>query len=287
VAFTLAALLSKETAIVVPLLLALDGIVNRSTSRRFWVDAAMAAVFAVLFAAVRLPSATAVETNFSRYRVQRLMFDSFGTLAAPWHANDPWGASVRTVYALCVIVLIIVFFLNRGQRWASLAVLGGAAWVLASILPLLAFFYVGPQLEGSRYLYLAACGWAAILVTATADISVRLPRANALLRTMLIALIAAGAWGARQHIRPWTHAAAVRDTVLRAAAADPILHDCSPAYVEGLPDSVGGAYLFANGAREALADVGVTAYARRGTGTCAFQWDPDSSRFVPASAPVR
>jgi hypothetical protein len=124
-------------------------------------------------------------------------------------------------------------------------------------------------------------------VTATADISVRLPRANALLRTMLIALIAAGAWGARQHIRPWTHAAAVRDTVLRAAAADPILPDCSPAYVEGLPDSVGGAYLFANGAREALADVGVTAYARRGTGTCAFQWDPDSSRFVPASAPVR
>jgi hypothetical protein len=61
----------------------------------------------------------------------------------------------------------------------------------------------------------------------------------------------------------------------------PRLHACSPAYVEGLPDSVDGAYLFANGAREALADVGVTAFARPDSGECAFRWDPTAATFQP------
>ena len=125
-------------------------------------------------------------------------------------------------------------------------------------------------------------------MAAAADVADRFPRAEVLLRGALVALIATGAWGVRQHVRPWTHAAAMRETVLRAAAADPHLHACSPAYVEGLPDSVDGAYLFANGAREALADVGVTAFARAGTGDCAFRWEPSAARFEPAyrSRPV-
>lgn len=280
IAVSIAALLSKETAVILPLLLLIDGAVRRSLTRRFIVDIVMVTALAVVFGAIRVQSATAVETSgFSRYRVQRLLFDSFGALAAPWHVNDPSLTVVRTGYALCVIVLITAFFVNRGARWASAALLGGTCWVLASILPLLAFFYVGPQLEGARYLYLAACGWAAILVVAAADIAGRFPRADALLRGVLVALIAMGAWGVRQHVRPWTHAAAVRDTVLRAAAADTRLHACSPAYVEGLPDSVDGAYLFANGAREALADVGVTAFARPDSGECAFRWDPTAAKF--------
>jgi hypothetical protein len=57
--------------------------------------------------------------------------------------------------------------------------------------------------------------------------------------------------------------------------------------VQGLPDSVEGAYLFANGAREALADVGVNAFARPGTGDCAFRWDSAGARFVSASGRAR
>jgi hypothetical protein len=288
IAVSLAALLSKETAVVLPLLLVVDALARRTFSRAFVVTTAIVATLAVVFGAIRLQSATAVETSgFTRYRVQRLLFDSFGALGAPWHMNDPALVVVRTGYALCVIVLIAAFFVNRGPRWASVTVLGGTCWVLVSILPLLAFFYVGSQLEASRYLYLAACGWSAILVAAAADLADRFPGKNTLLRGALVALIATGAWGARQHLRPWMHAAAVRDTVLGAAAADSRLHACSPAYVEGLPDSVDGAYLFANGAREALADVGVAAFARRGSGECAFQWDPSAARFNPASAPAR
>jgi hypothetical protein len=288
IAVSLAALLSKETAVVLPLLLVVDALVKRTFSRAFVVTTTIVATLGVVFGAIRVQSATAVETSgFTRYRGQRLLFDSFGALAAPWHTDDPSLAVVRTGYALSVIVLIAVFFVNRGTRWASMAVLGGTGWVLASILPLLAFFYVGPQLEGSRYLYLAACGWGAILVAAAADVGGRFPRANVRLRAALVVLIAAGAWGVRQHVRPWTHAAAVRDTALRAATADTRLHACSPAYVEGLPDSVNGAYLFANGAREALADAGVTAFARPGTGECAFRWDPAAARFVPASGNAR
>jgi len=281
IAVSVAALLSKETAVVLPLLLLIDGWVRRSLSRRAVVDIAIVTTFMLVFAAIRVQSATEVETaGVTRYRVQRLVFDSFGALAAPWHADDPWIGVVRPVYALCLIVLIGAFFLNRGPRWASAAGLGGAVWVLASILPLVAFFHVGPQLEGARYLYLGACGWVALLVSAAVDLEPRYPRAVVALRGLVAALIVAGVWGVREHLRPWIHAATARDTVLAAAAADERLRTCAVAYVEGLPDAVEGAYLFANGAREALADVGVTAFARPGSGDCAFRWDAVATKFV-------
>jgi len=280
IGLTLAALLSKETAVVLPMLILLDGCVRRSLARRAIIDLGLVTATVAIFAVIRLQLATGVvSAAISRYRIQRLVFDSFGTLGAPWQASDQWLTRVRAVYALCVIGVIAAFFVNRGARWASAAVLAGAGWVLASILPLLAFFSVGPQLEGARYLYLAACGWAAVLVTAAADLAGRGPRVTAITRGVLVVLIGAGAWGVHSHLLPWTDAAAVRDNVLRTAAADERLRGCPVAYVDGLPDSVGGAHLFANGAREALADVGVTAFAYAGTGDCAFRWDAAAERF--------
>jgi hypothetical protein len=288
VAASIAALLSKETAVMLPVLLVIDGAIRRSLTRRSVFAIAMVTALAVAFGTIRVQSATVVEASgFSRYRVQRLLFDSFGALGAPWHVGDAWLTVIRPGYALCVIVLVSVFFINRGRRWASLAVAGGSAWVLASILLLLAFFHVGSQLEGARYLYLAVCGWSAVLVAAAADISSGRPRAEPATWAVLALLVCAGVWGVRQHLEPWAHAAASRNSVLAIAAADQRLRTCPVAYIEGLPDSVEGAYLFANGAREALADVGVTAFARAGSGDCAFRWDPAAARFAPASAPVR
>ena len=287
VAFTIAALLSKETSVVLPLVLLIDALVTRPRLRSAVISIGMVAALALAFGAIRIQSATPVETTVSRYRVQRLLFDSFGALAAPWHVADPGLTAIRTGYALCVIALIASFFMNPGARWASRAGAGGTGWVLASILPLLAFFYVGPQLEGARYLYLAACGWSAILVTAAADLAGRGPRAAIVVRALVVVLIGVGAWGVRQHLHPWTRAAATRDSVLGVAAGDQRLRGCPVAYIEGLPDAVDGAYLFANGAREALAGVGVSAFARAGSGDCAFRWDAGRSAFLPVSVPAR
>jgi hypothetical protein len=288
IAASSAALLSKETAVMLPMLLLIDGAVRRAFTRRSIVDIGLVTAAAVVFAALRIQSATTVEiSGFSRYRVQRVLFDSFGTLAAPWHVSDPWPSVIRAGYAICVIVLIAVFFVSRGTRVASRAFAGGTGVVLAPILPLVAFFYIGPQLEGSRYLYLAACGWAAMLVTAAADLAWRGPRSEAAVRALVFMVIGAGIWGVREHLRPWTHAAQTRDLVLRTAAGDERLRACSVAYIEGLPDSVDGAYLFANGAREALADVGVNAFARADSGDCSFRWDPAAARFIAPGGTAR
>jgi hypothetical protein len=104
---------------------------------------------------------------------------------------------------------------------------------------------------------------------------------------LLIAFGCAGAWGVGQHLKPWVRAAAMRDMVLVAASSDVRLRSCSLAYVEALPESVDGAYLFANGAREALGGAGVTAYARPGTGNCAFRWDATTHTFVPPNGSAR
>ena len=161
--------------------------------------------------------------------------------------------------------------------------LAGAVWILVSVFVLLPVFYVSPQLEGARYLYLAAFGWAAILMTAAADLSGRKRWATVVVHSVVILMIAAAVSATRSHVTPWLRAAGVRDTVLRAASEDPRLRACVVAYVRELPQTVEGAYVLPNGAREALAGVGLNAFVRDDSGSCAFRWDTVSSRFVPVS----
>jgi len=282
----IAALLSKETAVVVPLLVLLDSwIVRRSLPKRLLVDLAVVGGAVAIFAVMRLTSHPGVmAAPFTSYRVQRVLFDSFGGLAAPWHADFLRAFPiVRLLNALSVIGLVSGFFVLRGPRGRSMTALAGAVWILVSVSVLLPVFYVSPQLEGARYLYLAAFGWAAILMTAAADLSGRQRWATVVVHSVVILMIAAALSGTRSHLTPWQRAAGARDTVLRAASEDPRLHACVVAYVRELPQSVEGAYLFPNGAREALAGVGLNAFVRDDSGPCAFRWDTMSSRFVPGS----
>jgi hypothetical protein len=276
------ALLSKETAVILPVLIVLDGWVRRSLSKRVLIAVAALAGAIVLFAAIRLGSAGDLPAGgLSRYRFQRLIFDGFGSLAAPWHSGDMRLPVLRASYAVSAIALITAFCVGRGARWRSRNAAAGSAWVIASVLPVLPIFYVGPQLEGARYLYLAGCGWAAVLVASASDIAGVRRLNRTLAAGVVLLLVVAGAAGVRMHLRPWARAAATRDAVLRSAAGDPRLHACPVVYLPGLPDAVDGAYLFANGAREALAEVGVNAFARQESGPCAFRWEPTAGRFVP------
>jgi hypothetical protein len=144
-------------------------------------------------------------------------------------------------------------------------------------------FHVSPQLEGARYLYLAAFGWVATLMTAGADLGSRRLWATVVVRSVVILMTAMAVFGVHSHLTPWVRAAAVRDTVVRAALDDPRLRACEVTYVRDLPQAVGGAYLFSNGAREALAGAGVNAFVSNDNGPCSFRWESVSSTFVPVS----
>jgi hypothetical protein len=93
-----------------------------------------------------------------------------------------------------------------------------------------------------------------------------------------------GSVAARMHLRPWTDAASLRDAVLHAAAANGRLRQSGDPVLADLPDSVSGAYVFRNGAREAFASgVGlrITAVTSVTTGPCSFRWDEARLSFVP------
>jgi hypothetical protein len=252
-------------------------------SRRLLLNLTIATLIVVGFAAVRLQSAGNIGT-LSRYRLQRLVFDSFGSLVAPWHAHltasEPF---LRPAIAILVIALLTGFFLLQGPRWRSKVALGATMWVFISVLPLIMMFYVGPQLEGARYLYLASTGWAALLVVAASALSEARPGTRTVAVAAVGLVLVAGVVGVRAHLATWTHAATVRDVVMRSAAADRRLHSCDVVYLQNLPESVDGAYVFANGAREAFTHVSINAFVKNEPGSCSFRWDPRINAFVPST----
>jgi hypothetical protein len=118
------------------------------------------------------------------------------------------------------------------------------------------------------------------LTIAASELSTRGFSARLIAACAVASVMAASMAGVRAHLLPWEHAATLRDGVLRAAADDARLQACPVVYVQDLPDSVDGAYLFANGAREALGEVGINAFVRNERDACAFRWDHARRGFV-------
>jgi hypothetical protein len=145
-----------------------------------------------------------------------------------------------------------------------------ATWCLLATLPVITLFFVAPDLQGSRYLYLASIGYAGLVVTLTSHY-----RGSVAARLVSLGaptfLIATGIAGVIWHLGPWRDAAAIRDRIIAAAAANVQVQRCDHPTFEDLPDSVRGAYVFRNGSREALAFGSGTASPV--ATTCVFRWN--------------
>jgi hypothetical protein len=140
-------------------------------------------------------------------------------------------------------------------------------------------FYVADNLEGSRYLYLPLCGWAALLGSLLVDGRRRwrwlgLSGAAVIVATWSLGLVA--------HVTVWHEASALRDRVLASAAARYRTSPCLTLRFDEVPDSVDGAYVFRNGFREALASQeGNWERALKGgpvPAGCTFRWQLDGFR---------
>jgi hypothetical protein len=284
---TVAAVLSKETAAIGPALVGLDGWTRRRLPRSLWMDAGVLAAVIVLFSAIRLRSAFgAARLPISKFLVQRGVFGVFGGLAVPWHADVvsrfPW---LPIIGSIAVIFLVTVFFIERSSRRRIDAVAAGVAWLLIAILPVWPILAVGTDLQQSRYLYLPAIGWAALLVTMAAPTPTRPLLVGRLAVAAVVAVIALGAWGTRLHLRPWIEAAGLRDRVEAAARRDERLNACGMITLQDLPDSVKGAYVFRNGTREAFArDLHLDVTVGPARTDCSFRWDAERMAFVPRGA---
>ena len=284
VAVGLAAVASKETAAVAAGLVLVDAWARRAVSRALLVDIGALVGTVGVFGLVRLASAFGpARPPLSKYLLQRAVFGSVGGLAVPWHVDVirglPW---LPILGVLAVLYLVTVFLLGPGSMQRTKCALAAALWILLPIVPVFPIFFIAPDLQAARYLYLPLVGWAALLAVVASEPHVgRYQQGGS--RVAILGLVVITAYGAMRHQEPWREAARMRDRV-EASALDVRSSTCPTMTVSHVPDSVRGAYVFRNGVPEAFEhDLRLNVSVGHEAGPCAFLWSDARLAFVPLS----
>ncbi len=277
------ALLCKETAAVLPALVLLDAFARRALSKPLVVDSTLLLGAMAAVGTVRLTFASAaLHKPITKYLVQRWVFGTVASLAAPMHVDviKRWPL-LPVSGAFVLIALVATFFLTRQTARARRAAAGFTIYALSGTLPAIAVFFVAADLQQSRYVYLASTGYAVVAVVLAAGVADRLGALRWLAPVAFAGLIAINAAALRLQLAPWVEAGRTRDAVAHAFAADRRIGRCGAVTVSGLPDTVRGAYVFRNGAAQALGRPDLMVGTPDATDPCSFEWSVSESAFVP------
>jgi len=187
--------------------------------------------------------------------VGRLVTGTGRAFFLPLHENL---IQAHPVLAAAVAIGIIALLVTWVFRWRTLpqgpriAVMAGIG-ALVCVAPAIRLFGIGPDLQGTRYVYLAGAWWSITIASALLDGWNTISRRTAA-AAVAVMVIAGAAMVTRAHLEPWKAARATRDRVLLQLIAIP--PSCRQAAATGVPDNVAGAYVFRNGLNEALATLG-------------------------------
>jgi hypothetical protein len=251
------ALGTKETAVAAPVLALLIAVRRGLRWQDVGVPIAALAMTGA-YAAWRVASAPAGSGGLipSRYAAKQMISVAFSSLAIPFTSGALVSHPMGGVILSLLLVGLVAGAALRGPRHGAEfpASLRAAVWVVAAIVPVNALFFISGNLQGSRYLYLPACGWA-LLVAAAASV---LPVGRRGVMAIATVIAVAGIAGIHVHLVDWLNAARTRDAVLTSARAALDARSCRPLAFAQIPDSWRGAYLFRNGFIEALTLSGVT-----------------------------
>lgn len=266
---------TKETVVVAPVLGFVVWVWNRPAAPWKGVLAGATAGVVVWAIANLATMPESYATWPTRWTIKELITRVFGALSEPWSAALLSQFPVVGWLGGVAVVLVIA----AGSRFATgqqaLIVLRMTVWVLVSVAVIYTYFFVGPDLQGGRYIYLAASGWSILIATLASAIMDRLKpswAAGTVRAAMAIAVIG-GILGVRAHLDPWVRAAMLRDRIV-AAADRAGLRECADPRVENLPDNLDGAYVFRNGFPQALQlgrQPGVTPTPK--PQSCQVRWD--------------
>ena len=276
----IAALLSKETAAVAPVLIFVDMFARRSASPRLLRQTAILLILAAVFSVVRLTYAFGVQAPpLSRYVVQRAVFSTFDTLAVPWHGQIITAHPALAIASVAATVALLLAGFTARRAAGLRTMMSMLAWTFAAIAPVLPVVFLAPDNQGTRYFYLPLVSWAGLVAAIGATSRLHswftwVPAAA------VGATVALGAYGVPAHLVFWQHAADRRDVVEQAARDDGRMRACGTVALRGLPDSVEGAYVFRNGAPEAFRrDLGIRVDPNAGP-LCTFEWHDASASFA-------
>lgn len=280
-AATAVALFTKETALAIaPILVvvaAWSWNYRPAAARRtaaLAIPVLLCAIFLVWRVWIRTAPPDSIRPELTRYVVKEQISRTLGGLAVPLPADaSRWIALLFGAAAVLLPVCAALF--ARQRRPAHLLACIGAVWTLVATAPAVGYLFVTGELEGSRYLYLAAVGWALLLASAWSAATADHARMRAVGGCAIVLLIVLSTLQSRRLVWNWQAAAAERDTILlkaRSAASD---HECAQLRIRNLPPTYHGAQLFRNGFDEAFASTQPELGGRR---ACDLRWDGSDVR---------
>jgi hypothetical protein len=171
------------------------------------------------------------------------------------------------IAAALACTLVVIVCSRRSYDRPVLVAAGGAIWCVLAAAPAIGYLFIGPDLEGSRYLYLPAVGWALFLAAAL-DVSAT-TRAAIAVHLLIVVVTATTLYSHRMVASQWREAALLRDRLISDGLTLIAATPCNVTGAEGLPSRHGGAQLFNNGYVEAVR--GRTSDALSGP-NCKFIW---------------
>ncbi|HEX9365425.1 MAG TPA: hypothetical protein VF921_02295 [Vicinamibacterales bacterium] len=272
---TVLSLLTKESAVALPAL-ALVAVTPRLLeivqSRR---------QIALLFSMVGLTLAymgwrlwlnlpVAGTATLTRYVMKEQLSRTFGTLAVPLsEATIQSHPAIACLAVATLIVLGTLSIVTSSQRSRGQVVaVQGLVWCVVAAAPTIGVLFIGPYLDGSRYLYLSALGWGLVIGGILDALSNR--RSLHRLGVAFVAgLVVVAAVEQRSRLADWRAAAAERDAILGAAIRLADRAQCGTTTARNLPPRFNGAQLFTNGFAEALREARPVATGSR---PCQWTW---------------
>ncbi|HSK10437.1 MAG TPA: hypothetical protein VK911_12735, partial [Vicinamibacterales bacterium] len=207
---------------------------------------------------------TPIEATFysapTRYFLQKFVSTPYRFFAQPWNVE---AVDLSPVLPCCVTLIVLGAVFWAANRGVGRSALVGPAVILASTLPVYAYFYVAADLRGSRYLYFASVGWA--LLAAQTVKSLPAPRLS--FPAAFGSIVVCSFLFLSVNLTPWRTAGEIVDVVSSAIVSGNSVEAKSAElrrrYGDGLEVKGGvpvvykGVYLFLNGypeLREMLTD---------------------------------
>ena len=254
-ALAVLALLSKESAVALPFL-ALLAVAPDRRRLRAAVPIAIAMVIAIaayMAWRVRTGLPVAGTATWSRYVVKEQLSRTFGALALPLSAPsiDARPLIAFLVVAGLLLLCAVAFIGAHRDRQGRTIALQGLAWCVVAAAPTIGFLFIGPYLDGSRYLYLSTLGWGLAIGGLLDTVWDRRPLGWIAAAFIAAILLVAGVEQQRR-LGDWRQAAIERDRILTEAVRFAGPRGCASLSATGLPPRFQGAQLFNNGFPEAF-----------------------------------
>ncbi len=176
------------------------------------------------------------------------------------------GLLLLALFAIAAIRVARASAIGNLTNRAAAVLCLGIGWITLSTLPLLLSFYVAPNLEGSRYLYLPAAGFALAASVAFDRSGGR--SLNVFASVALAGLLALFVTRLTEERHLWVAAANTRDALLTDAARVARAQACGSLAIHDAPDAVRGVFVFREGLAEALGAIPTEA----GGKPCELRW---------------